>query len=439
VNQVKASLATKATHVSIADHWSGLNLLMVPGTRFDLPHSHTGPMIFVGQMLGHYRVLEKISHGAMGVVYRAHDEHLEREVALKVMAPESLRNPAARKRFRNEALLLSKLNHPNIVSVHDFDTEGCIDFLVMEYVEGPNLAERLESGPLNEDEVVHIGRQIVAAIQEAHEHGIIHRDLKPHNIMLTPSGRVKVADFGLAKHFRRAIAPPAIMNLARTMEIVGTLPYMSPEQLRGQPTDCRSDIYSAGALLYEIATGRRAFPQRQRPRLVNSILNDAPGSSGALRHWVSSSLETILAKCMEKDPGRRYQSAAELSVDLGHLSTAAMSRSTGINSNCNVIGWPGFLGESSRGETSFTAFSSRKGWSAAADNYFLRRVCSAFRKAGKTISGFLSSDNCKGIWDDDLSSTRPPKSAKNQQSSRCGHGQFSSHEAQTLTLSPKTL
>jgi eukaryotic-like serine/threonine-protein kinase len=135
--------------------------------------------------------------------------------------------------------------------------------------------------------VVHIGRQIVAAIQEAHEHGIIHRDLKPHNIMLTPSGRVKVADFGLAKHFRRAIAPPAIMNLARTMEIVGTLPYMSPEQLRGQPTDCRSDIYSAGALLYEIATGRRAFPQRQRPRLVNSILNDAPGSSGALRHWVS--------------------------------------------------------------------------------------------------------------------------------------------------------
>jgi serine/threonine protein kinase len=274
----------------------------------------------------------------MGVVYRAHDEHLEREVALKVLAPANLHDAGACKRFHNEGLVLSKLNHPNIIAVHDFDTEDGIDFLIMEYVLGQTLSARLETGPLTQEEVLHIGRQIGAAVQEAHDHCIIHRDLKPQNVMLTPRGQVKVADFGLAKLILPLTDTAATTNVTRDLEVIGTLPYMPPEQLRGEPADFRSDIYSAGAVLYELATGRRAFPETHGPRLVDSILHELPRSPSTLTRWVSRAFETVVLKCLQKEPGRRYQTAAELGVDLQHLSTSTASLPTEIEDDAKIIG-----------------------------------------------------------------------------------------------------
>jgi serine/threonine protein kinase len=276
-------------------------------------------VVDVGQILGHYRLVEQISRGGMGVVYRAHDEHLEREVALKVLPPASRHDPVACRRFHNEALILSKLNHPNIVAVHDFNTDG-VDFLIMEYIQGQTLSARLEEGPLIQDEIVSIGRQIAAAVQEAHDQGIIHRDLKPQNVMITAGGQVKVADFGLAKRLMPVVDTGATTNVSRELEVIGTLPYMPPEQLRGDPADFRSDIYSAGAVLYELATGRRVFPETHGPRLIDSILHQTPLSPGTFNRRLSHAFESVVDKCLEKEPSRRYQTAAELGTDLQHLS-----------------------------------------------------------------------------------------------------------------------
>src|SRR5947209_2537031 len=267
------NLRTKARQVTIVNNWPDPELLLTRESRFDSPRVDFPHEVIVGQMLGHYRLVEQISRGGMGVVYRAHDEHLEREVAVKVLARASVNDAAACRRFQNEALILSKLNHPNIISIYDFDAQDGIDFLVMEYVPGQTLSARLERGPLTQDEVLHIGRQIAASVKEAHDHGIIHRDLKPQNVLLTPKGQVKVADFGLAKLASPVIDPAATTNVSRDLGLIGTLPYMPPEQLRGKPTDFRSDIYSAGAVLYELATGRRAFPETLGPRLIDSILH----------------------------------------------------------------------------------------------------------------------------------------------------------------------
>src|SRR5271170_7146027 len=184
----------------------------------------------IGQILGHYKILEKLGKGGMGEVYSAHDSRLERDIAIKILPAGMLTDDAARKRFRNEALALSKLNHPNIATIYDFDTDAGVDFLAMEYVRGETLAEKLAGGELAEKEVATLGDQIAGALEEAHEHGIVHRDLKPSNIMVTPKGRVKVLDFGLAKLAR----PMGGMTTADTLSEVegapGTLPYMAPEQ-----------------------------------------------------------------------------------------------------------------------------------------------------------------------------------------------------------------
>lgn len=200
----------------------------------------------IGQTVLHFNIVSELGQGGMGVVYLARDQRLERDVALKVLREGLLTDEAARKRFRKEALALSKLNHPNIALIYDFDTHGGVDFLVMEYVAGSSLAQRLAHGPLSEKETVSIGAQIAEAIEEAHEHGVIHRDLKPGNVLLTEKGRVKVLDFGLAK-FLCTDDPEATQTLTQTHAMTGTLPYMAPEQLHGQGADARSDIYSAGS------------------------------------------------------------------------------------------------------------------------------------------------------------------------------------------------
>ncbi len=175
----------------------------------------------IGKTLGHYRILQRIGAGGMGEVYRAHDEHLERDVAIKVLPTGTLPDEAARNRFRQEPLLLSRLNHQNIATIHDFDTQDGTDFLVMEYVAGTTLAERLSAGALSEEETARFGEQIASALDEAHEHGIIHRDLKPGNVMITPKGHLKVLDFGVAKLLRPAGDESPTATITQTLHAVG--------------------------------------------------------------------------------------------------------------------------------------------------------------------------------------------------------------------------
>jgi len=277
----------------------------------------------IGRTLSHYRIVEKIGAGGMGEVYRAHDERLERDVALKVLPTGTLADEATRKRFRKEALALSKLNHPNIATVFDFDTQDGTDFLVMELVEGVTLSDKLAGGPLLEKEIARLGMQLAEALEEAHERGVVHRDLKPGNVMVTAKGQAKVLDFGLAKLLRSEVASATATteSFTETQGVAGTLPYMAPEQLRGEQVDARTDIHALGAVLYEMATGQRAFPDRQAAQLTAAILQLPVSSPRALNRRVSVELERVVLKCLEKEPENRYQSAKELAVDLRRLGT----------------------------------------------------------------------------------------------------------------------
>lgn len=245
----------------------------------------------------------------MGVVYRARDQRLDRDVAVKVLLPGTLEDDAARKRFRREALALSKLNHPNIATIHDFDSQDGVDFVVMEFLEGSTLVNR-STLRLPEPEVVRLGQQIAAALEEAHEHGIVHRDLKPGNIAVTPKGQAKLLDFGLATAISAGETDLTVSVPGAT--IAGTVPYMAPEQLQGLPADARCDIWAAGAVLYEIATGQRPFPDRQVTALAGAILHTQPASPSALNPELSAALDRVILTCLEKDPAQRFQSAREL-------------------------------------------------------------------------------------------------------------------------------
>ncbi|MFI5097204.1 MAG: protein kinase [Candidatus Acidiferrales bacterium] len=279
----------------------------------------TAPII--GRTLGRYRVLELIGAGGMGEVYRARDERLDRDVAVKVLSPGMLKDEDALRRFRKEALALAKLSHPNIAAVYDFGEQAGVHYLVMECVPGQSLAEKLKSGSLPEKETVSLGGQVAAALEEAHEHGVVHCDLKPANIMVTPKGQAKVLDFGLARLLRPAGELSVTQTASTAQDIAGTLPYMSPEQLQGEGADARSDLYAAGAVLYEMSTGRRPFQENSAPRLTDAILHQPPVSPRALNSRISPELERIMLKCLEKEPENRYQSAKEVAVDLRRSST----------------------------------------------------------------------------------------------------------------------
>src|SRR5208282_3282155 len=278
----------------------------------------SGQDSLVGIELGHYRIVEKIGSGGMGEVYSARDEHLDREVAIKVLPAGTLADERSRKRFRKEALALSKLNHPNIATIHDFDTQQGVDFLVMEYIPGITLSEKLAGRPLPEKEVVRLGTQLVEGLSAAHEHGVVHRDLKPGNLRLATDGRLKILDFGLAKLAQPAMPEEETQSETRTG--AGTLPYMSPEQLQGETVDARSDIWAAGAVLYEMATGHTAFHEKNATATADAILHKPVALPGRLAHELSPQLEDIILKCLEKDPENRYQSAKELAVDVRRLS-----------------------------------------------------------------------------------------------------------------------
>jgi len=273
----------------------------------------------VGAELGHYRIMEKIGAGGMGEVYRARDEHLVRDVAIKILAPNHPIDESARKHFRKEALILSQVNHPNIATIHDFDNHDGTDFLVMEYVRGITLDEKIGTVPLPTREVIQIGLQLAEGLAAAHEQGVVHRDLKPGNLRLTSDGQLKILDFGLA-HLRLSLANGATADsLSESFSFAGTLPYMSPEQLLGEEVDARSDIHSTGCVLYEMATGKRPFADAEKGHVIGAILQHSPRPPGALNSNVPPELERIICKCLEKEPGNRYQTAKELAIDLRRL------------------------------------------------------------------------------------------------------------------------
>jgi eukaryotic-like serine/threonine-protein kinase len=275
------------------------------------------PVANIGQILGHYRIIEQIGAGGMGIVYRAHDEQLDRDVALKVLPPGTLSDQAARARFRQEALALAKLDHPNVATVHEFGTENGVDFLVTSYIPGVTLDTKLHSGALPQGEVVSLGIQLAEGLAAAHAQGVIHRDLKPGNLRLTPDGRLKILDFGLARLIEPESEIALTASLTRSQEVTGTLPYMAPEQLRGQKADVRTDIWAAGVVLYEVATGERPFKEQIAPVLAADIIYKVPPAPGSLKADLSPELESIIRKCLEKEPEKRYQSAKELASDLG--------------------------------------------------------------------------------------------------------------------------
>jgi serine/threonine protein kinase/Tfp pilus assembly protein PilF len=270
----------------------------------------------IGKNISRYRILEQIGSGGMGVVYRARDEQLERDVAIKILAPGLLADTAARKRFRKEALSLARVNFPSVATIHEFGTEGDLDFLVTEYIPGKTLDAKLGGTRLPEKEVVQLGIQLAQGLAAAHQHGIVHRDLKPGNLRITPDGRLKILDFGLAQFAPQISELAQTLTLTNSTELTGTLPYMAPEQLKGEPADARTDLWAAGAVLYEMTIGKRPFPQTNPALLINSILNDQPALPSAVVSGVSANLETVILKALEKDPARRYQSAVEMSVDL---------------------------------------------------------------------------------------------------------------------------
>lgn len=280
------------------------------------------PSLSIGQIIGHYRIVEHIGGGGMGVVYRAHDEQLDRDVALKVLPAGTLTDHTARRRFRKEALTLAKLNHPNIAMVFEFGSQEGLDFLVMELIPGETLEQKLKAGPLPYKDIVRLGLQLAEALTAAHAQGVVHRDLKPANLIVTPQGRLKILDFGLAGFVHTGTTGDITQSVSERNAVTGTLPYMSPEQLRSDPVDALSDIYSAGAVLYEMATGRRAFPESQAPRLIDAILHDAPSAPSTINPQISRTLEKVILKALEKDPARRCQSAEEIHAALEGMTVA---------------------------------------------------------------------------------------------------------------------
>ncbi len=282
----------------------------------------------IDRTLGHYRVLAKLGEGGMGVVYRAHDERLDRDVALKVLPAGALSDATARTRLLQEARLASQLNHPHICTIFDVAEEAPsagpgqpvspppVLFIAMELVEGHSLNERLAAGGLPPDEVMRYGLQVADAVAYAHARGVVHRDLKCANVVITPEGRAKVLDFGLARRLAEQDlegVTHSLVSLTAPNAVVGTLAYMAPEQLRGQQADARSDVWALGVMLHEMAAGERPFHGRTSFELSSAILSEAPQP---LPGRVPPALRAVIAKCLAREPGARYRTAGELRAAL---------------------------------------------------------------------------------------------------------------------------
>ena len=287
------------------------------------------------RQLGRYEILEKLGAGGMGEAFRARDNRLERDVAIKVLAPELVADEEARRRLRQEALSLSRINHPSIATIHDFDSHEGIDFVVMELVDGEPLSRRIPDSGLPETDAVHFASEIADALVAAHAAGVTHRDLKPGNVLITRANRVKVIDFGLA-----AVSEPSaddgVTRLVEKPALVGTVPYMSPEQLNALPTDARSDLYSLGVVLYEMVTGMRPFRDRHLSRLMDAILHQPPVPAQSIKPDLSQAVDQLITRCLAKNPQHRPQTAREVGDALRHLGPTAARLSTELQTERSV-------------------------------------------------------------------------------------------------------
>jgi tetratricopeptide (TPR) repeat protein/predicted Ser/Thr protein kinase len=282
----------------------------------------------IGQTISHYRILEKLGAGGMGVVYKAQDTRLDRAVALKFL-PENLSNESvALERFRREAHAASALNHSNICTIYDIGEQDSRPFLAMEFIEGQTLRQHIHGQPLKLEELLNLGMQIADALDAAHARGIIHRDIKPANIFVTPRGQAKVLDFGLAKLVPRGIIGSEALDSSHSGAeegvsivglITGTPSYMSPEQIRGDDLDTRTDLFALGLLLYEMATGRQAFSGNTGGAIIEAILSRAPAPARSVNPEIPPELEEIIDRALEKDPNKRWQSATEIRGALQQL------------------------------------------------------------------------------------------------------------------------
>jgi len=330
--------------------------LMNPAKGTDVTSRSIGDL--TGQRLGHYQLQEKLGEGGMGVVYKARDPRLERSVAIKVLRSESVANPERKKRFVAEARAASGLNHPNIITIYDIGQAQDLDFIAMEYVAGQTLDQPIARGGLQLSDALNLAIQIADALATAHAAGIIHRDLKPGNIMVNEKGQVKVLDFGLAKltvkpkveEWGTAQREQAISQTEEGM-ILGTVSYMSPEQVEGKRLDARSDIFSFGSLLYEMVTGQKAFQGDSKILALSAILSKDPKPASEIRTDIPTDLEKIINRCLRKEPEQRFQHMAEVKGALEELKEGMPSGSGQVPEQMkkesasktareSVVGWP---------------------------------------------------------------------------------------------------
>src|SRR5215510_8399610 len=282
----------------------------------------------IGTQLGSHEILALLGKGGMGEVYRARDTKLKREVAIKILPDEFSRDPARVSRFQREAEVLASLNHPNIAAIYDVQEVDDTRFLVLELVEGETLAERIQRGSIPVEEALDIAKLICEALEAAHERSIVHRDLKPANVKLTPDGKVKVLDFGLAKALESAPSTPNLSNsptlsLAATNAglILGTAAYMSPEQAKGTEADLRSDVFSFGCVFYEMLTGRQAFHGESVSEILAAVLiRDADLT--ALPPNLNPRILELLQRCLQKNPKKRWQDVGDLRAELETVAAA---------------------------------------------------------------------------------------------------------------------
>ena len=297
-----------------------------------------------GSRLGPYEIVAPLGAGGMGEVYRAKDTRLGRDVAIKVLSSDLSSSPDLRQRFEREARTISQLSHPHICALYDVGRDGETDFLVMEYLEGETLSDRLARGPLTLDQILRFGIEIADALDKAHRQGIVHRDLKPGNVMLTKSG-VKLLDFGLAKVMAAQpsaaglTALPTHAALTQEGAILGTFQYMAPEQLEGKEADARTDLFAFGCVLYEMATARKAFSATSQASLIGAILHKEPEPISHVEPMSPRSLDRVVRRCLAKDPEDRWQNAHDVAMELADVARPEESAAPARRSRTALLGW----------------------------------------------------------------------------------------------------